>query len=173
MTVDEATLCFPRRGDEVLLIRKKRGLGAGLYNGPGGKVEPDETVRECVVRELREEVGLEASDPEKRAELRFRFGDEPLMHVHAFVDDDPAGTAHETAEAIPTWVAVDAVPYEEMWADDRHWLPPVLRGGAVAGRFEFDADGEELLRWALTATSRPDADGDPWDGYDFEAPVSE
>ncbi|USZ75295.1 NUDIX domain-containing protein [Halorussus vallis] len=40
-----ATLCYLLQPDdeEVLLIRKKRGLGEGLYVGPGGKVEDGET----------------------------------------------------------------------------------------------------------------------------------
>ncbi|MEM9057182.1 MAG: NUDIX domain-containing protein, partial [Pseudomonadota bacterium] len=51
---DIATLLFVVRGGEVLLIHKKRGLGAGKINGPGGRVEPGETVQECAVREVRE-----------------------------------------------------------------------------------------------------------------------
>jgi 8-oxo-dGTP diphosphatase len=35
---------------EVLLIRKKRGLGAGKINGPGGKMDPGETSVQCAVR---------------------------------------------------------------------------------------------------------------------------
>ncbi len=44
---ERATLCFVRRENEVLLIRKKRGLGAGKINGPGGRIEPGETPAEC------------------------------------------------------------------------------------------------------------------------------
>jgi 8-oxo-dGTP diphosphatase len=40
---ERANLCFVTRGDEVLLIHKKRGLGAGKINGPGGRIEPGET----------------------------------------------------------------------------------------------------------------------------------
>ncbi|HEY5036239.1 MAG TPA: NUDIX domain-containing protein, partial [Chthoniobacterales bacterium] len=46
-----ANLCFIVRGDEVLLIRKKRGFGAGKINGPGGKVEPGETALGAALRE--------------------------------------------------------------------------------------------------------------------------
>ena len=40
-------LVFVRREDEVLLIRKKRGLGEGKINGPGGKVDEGETIEEA------------------------------------------------------------------------------------------------------------------------------
>ena len=43
---ERANLCFVVRGEEVLLIHKKRGLGAGKINGPGGRIEPGETAAE-------------------------------------------------------------------------------------------------------------------------------
>ncbi len=39
-------------GDRVLLGEKKRGFGAGYFNGFGGKVEPGETIREAAQREV-------------------------------------------------------------------------------------------------------------------------
>ena len=59
---DTATLLFVLRGDEVLLIRKKRGLGAGKYNGPGGRLEPGETALACAVREVEEELCITPRD---------------------------------------------------------------------------------------------------------------
>jgi len=48
---------------------KRRGFGVGKWNGPGGKVEPGETLEQAVVREVKEETGLVVSRPEKMAEL--------------------------------------------------------------------------------------------------------
>src|SRR5215211_4753444 len=48
------------RGDRVLLAVRGRGAMAGRYSLPGGLVEPGETLAEAALRELREEVGVEA-----------------------------------------------------------------------------------------------------------------
>lgn len=149
----DAVICFPRRErashEEVLLIRKKRGIGAGLYNGPGGKLEPGETAREAARRETREEVGLTVTDLRVGGDLHFVFGTDPFMDVRVFLTRSVRGTPRESAEADPEWVRVENVPYDRMWADDRHWLPHVLAGKCVTGRFYFDAEGDTLRTWTL------------------------
>lgn len=48
--------------DYVLLIEKKRPVWqAGKYNGVGGKVEPGETAAQAMIREFKEEVGIDVS----------------------------------------------------------------------------------------------------------------
>ena len=44
----------------VLIAQRPEGKSlAGLWEFPGGKVEPGETPEECLIRELREEIGVE------------------------------------------------------------------------------------------------------------------
>ncbi|UPV99139.1 8-oxo-dGTP diphosphatase [Halorussus gelatinilyticus] len=149
--MQSATLCYllrPER-EEVLLIRKKRGLGEGKFVGPGGKVEDGETPRECVVREVEEEIRVMPRDPEKVGEFRFVFGEEPRMFVHVFRTEEFAGEPESTPEADPAWFDYESVPYDEMWEDDRHWLPHLLDGETFAGEFVFDSDGDELREWTV------------------------
>ncbi len=136
-----ATLMFVVRGDEVLLIRKKRGFGMGKINGPGGKLDPGETEHDCAVRETIEELGVRALDAVKRGELWFQFLDGLAMHVAVFQAAKHEGDAIETEEAAPLWTRIDAIPFEQMWADDIHWLHRMLTGGeSFIGRFCFDSD---------------------------------
>ncbi|MEP0922912.1 A/G-specific adenine glycosylase [Leptolyngbya sp. ST-U4] len=47
------------RGQILIDRRKQEGLLGGLWEFPGGKIEPGETVEACIVREIREEIGIE------------------------------------------------------------------------------------------------------------------
>lgn len=153
--VDRATLTFivdrkaegGGRGERLLLIRKKRGLGAGKINGPGGRLEPGETPEACAVREVEEELCITPLGMAARGELRFQFTDGYSIHVYVFSAGSYTGQPRETEEAIPLWFDTGAVPYDEMWADDVLWLPGLLAGERVGGRFVFD--GDELLDHVL------------------------
>lgn len=141
----EATLCYPVVDGDVLLIEKQRGLGKGNLVGAGGKLEGGETPRECVIREVREELDIGIYSPEKVGEFTFRFGDEDWRLVHVFRTDDIEGAPKESAEAVPRWFPADDLPYERMWEDDRYWLPHLLDREPFTAHFEFDEDGEEML----------------------------
>lgn len=138
-----ATLLFVVRDGEILLIEKKRGLGAGKINGPGGKIDPGETPLECVVRETREELGITALRPCKLGELHFAMSDVPDILCHVFLARDFQGHPVETEEAVPLWCKLGDIPYDRMWKDDIHWLPVLLEGRTFHGRFVFD--GEEVI----------------------------
>ncbi len=138
--VDRATLLFVVRDGQVLLIRKKRGLGAGKINGPGGRRDAGETPLECAVREVQEELCVTPTGVTLRGQLLFQFIDGYSIHVHVFTASDCDGEPEETDEAIPLWTDLDRIPYDEMWADDRIWLPLMLDGKGFLGRFIFDGD---------------------------------
>lgn len=138
--VHKATLIFVVQAHKVLLIRKKRGLGAGKINGPGGKLEPGESPQQCAHREIKEELRVEVAESINRGRLRFQFVDGYSIDVQVFVATGFNGEPGETEEAIPLWFDIVDIPYDEMWADDRIWLPRVLAGERVDGRFIFDKD---------------------------------
>jgi 8-oxo-dGTP diphosphatase len=138
--IERATLLFVIRDGKVLLIHKKKGLGAGKINGPGGRIEPGESPRDAAIREVQEELGTTPLNVAQRGELRFQFVDGFSIHGYVFTADDCDAAPRETDEAIPIWTPLEAIPYDEMWADDRVWLPLMLEGKEFSGRFIFDDD---------------------------------
>ena len=157
--VDVATLTFIVRGTEILLIRKKRGLGAGKISGPGGRLEVGESLIECAVRETEEELLVTPIAPKYRGELRFQFLDRYSIHTHVFTSVDFTGVPTETDEAIPLWTAIDGLPYNEMWEDDPLWLPRILKGQSVSGYFLFD--GDTMLDYEIETPALQARESDP------------
>jgi 8-oxo-dGTP diphosphatase len=150
---DDATLLFIIEPPRILLIEKKRGLGAGKVNAPGGRIEPGERPIDAAVRELREEVGVGAQGVVHRGDLSFHFLDGYLLHCHVFRADVCIGEPIETDEAKPLWAPLDALPFERMWADDALWLPRLIAGESFTGRFIFD--GERMVDHELVVGLAP------------------
>ena len=137
---DRATLLFVVRDGRILLIHKKRGLGRGKVNGPGGKLRPGESPEAGAVREVREELRVTPTGVRAAGELSFQFLDGYSTHVYVFRADGCLGEPVETEEAAPLWAPVDAIPFDRMWEDDRYWIPLMLDGRTFIGRFLFDGD---------------------------------
>lgn len=138
-----ANLCFIVRDGQVLLIRKKRGLGGGKINGPGGRLEPGESALESAVRETREEIGVTPTGLDEIGQLHFHFLDGYKLHVAVFHAAGFEGEPIETDEAKPIWADLGKIPYDQMWQDDPYWLPLLLQRKRFRGYFLFD--DERLL----------------------------
>ena len=134
------TLVFCRRTSDdgqkqILLGMKKRGFGVGKWNGFGGKLEFGETIEEGARRELKEESCLIANTVTRRGFLVFKLVDiNKTMRVHVFDTTDFNGEAFETEEMRPKWFLESEIPYDLMWADDRHWFKYLLEWKSFVGR---------------------------------------
>lgn len=145
--VDPATLVFVIRDGNILLIDKKTGFGRGKVNGPGGKLEKGESPEECAIRECHEELGIRVGELRYCGQHRFQFVDGYSLLVWVYSAADYTGVPTETVEARPMWVALDDIPYDSMWEDDRLWLPMLIRGERFQGRWLFD--GDRMLDYEL------------------------
>ncbi|EKM51561.1 uncharacterized protein PHACADRAFT_187006 [Phanerochaete carnosa HHB-10118-sp] len=140
----------------ILLGYKKRGFGKDLYNGFGGKVEPQETPLEAAVREMQEEAGITA--PLKKCGTLFFVCEDidHAFHIDIFVADEYTGAIIETDEMRPGWFSTSQgapsselppIPYSRMWADDVFWMPMLLAGKPFIGRADFVQDGTMQKWW--------------------------
>ncbi|MCA9392245.1 8-oxo-dGTP diphosphatase [candidate division WWE3 bacterium] len=160
-----ATLCLlVKRNNagavnEILLAMKKRGFAEGKWNGVGGKVEDGESIEQAMVRETQEEIEVVVRDFHKVAELTFTFVDNPEWGqvVHTYFCEEWLGEPVETEEMRPQWFNVNGLPFEQMWWDDKYWLPMVIEGKQVKGDFKFK-DSDTLLSQSLEESNFNDGD---------------
>ena len=135
-----ATLMFVFRDNEVLLIHKKRGLGKGKINGPGGKLESGESLLECAIRETEEEVCITPYMITPAGELFFQFVDGLSIHCTVFRAEGWSGEPSETEEANPFWCLLHQLPFDRMWEDDATWFNYLVEKKYFTGNYIFDED---------------------------------
>jgi 8-oxo-dGTP diphosphatase/2-hydroxy-dATP diphosphatase len=140
------TLCIVHQHPKILLGMKKRGFGAGRWNGFGGKVEANETIEAAAKRELEEEAGVRAKNMQRTGIIEFEFvGNPEILEVHVFTCSHIEGEPHESDEMRPQWFDSAEIPYQAMWADDKHWLPLALAGKRFYGKFLFDGEKSNTI----------------------------
>ncbi len=124
---------------DICLAMKKRGFGAGRWNGVGGKLSDGESIEDATKRETKEEIGVDISSMSKVAELAFSFANNPDWNqlVHVFTTTEWSGEPIESEEMRPQWYPVTEIPFKDMWPDDIFWLPKVLNGELIKAAFTF------------------------------------
>ena len=128
---------------------KKRGFGAGRWNGFGGKVELGETIEDATKREVWEEAGIRVADVKKVGHIEFEFIGQPeILEVNVFRADKFEGEPTESEEMKPQWFHVDEIPFDQMWPDDKYWLSLFLAGKKFKGKFLFK-DQDRILDYKL------------------------
>ncbi|XP_053327209.1 oxidized purine nucleoside triphosphate hydrolase [Spea bombifrons] len=143
------TLVLVVQPPRILLGMKKRGFGAGRWNGFGGKVQTGETIEEAAKRELWEESSLRVETLQKIGQIKFEFiGSTEILDVHVFRADDFTGEPTESEEMRPQWFELENIPYEGMWPDDRYWMPLLLQKKKFLGYFKFEGH-DTILDYTL------------------------
>ncbi len=146
-----AVIVYIIKDGKILLHYKKRGHGAGKWNGVGGKIEENESIEDCAKREAREEMGTDIENIEKIGEITFYDvnGEDWLAHVFRA---DLTGEPKESEESYPKWFPIKEIPYDEMWEDDRYWLPLVINDIHFKAKFWFS--GEKMLKFVIEGEKR-------------------
>jgi 8-oxo-dGTP diphosphatase len=131
----DAVLGYLIKDNRVLMARKAKKIGEGCWSGYGGGIDSGETETQALVRELKEESGLTATEEslEKVAIIDFHNtksdGQKFICKVHIFLIDNWIGKIKETEEMLtPTWFDINNLPLDEMMPSDKDWLPQLLKG---------------------------------------------
>jgi 8-oxo-dGTP diphosphatase len=136
-----ATLCYLKRPGQTLMIHRTKkvdDIHAGKWNGLGGKMEPGETPEECVLREIREEAGLIARNPQLKGFLTFPgFAFDEDWYAFVFVVYEFEGELIDSPEGVLRWVDDASLLDLNLWEGDRFFLPWLERPGFFSGKFTY------------------------------------
>jgi 8-oxo-dGTP diphosphatase len=138
-----ATLCYVKHDGQTLMlhrVKKANDIHEGKWNGLGGKLEPGESPEQCVIREVREEAGLEIVHPRYHGLLMFAdfAGDDWFVWV--FSATEFSGSLIESSEGHLDWIPDDKVPSLKLWPSDLIFLPWLKTNKVFSARFQYHGD---------------------------------
>lgn len=92
---------------KVLIARRpEKAMLGGLWEFPGGKSEPHETLEDTLIRELSEELGVVVGNARKFHELKHAYSHFKIT-MHAFVCQIASGTPEPRSSQEIKWVSID------------------------------------------------------------------
>ena len=119
------TLCYIEKENKYLMLHrssKKNDGSGGKWMGIGGHFEEGESPYDCVVREVKEETGLDLVEPKYRAVVTFDSDEYESEQMHLFTCTDFDGTLGECNEGELHWIDKKDVPSLNMWCGDLIFL---------------------------------------------------
>lgn len=139
----QMTVSYLVKDGAVLLVEKGRNIGVGKLVGVGGRQEEGETLEETAKREIEEEIKVKVTKMRKVAEMEFIFPNNPKYggRVTAYIVEEWEGEPQVTNEAKSiNWYKFNDLPNDRMWHDNTIWVPLILAGKNVRGRFVIGPD---------------------------------
>lgn len=146
-----ATLCYIKQDGKTLMVhrnKKPNDIHEGKWNGLGGKFEPGEAPEECVIREVREESGLEMRKPHLHGLLIFTNFKGNDWYVFVFTAREFSGELTASSpEGRLEWVEDDRLTSLNLWESDKIFFPWIEAGNFFSAKFEYE--GDKMLGYAM------------------------
>ena len=124
----ETVLAYIENDNSYLMLlrnKKKHDINANKWIGVGGHLENDETPEDALIREIKEETGLDVISYSKKGLIHFNYDDiSELMHL--YVVNDFKGELIECDEGTLKWIKKCDLFSLELWEGDKIFLKKLL-----------------------------------------------
>ena len=145
------TLCYLERDGQYLMlhrVKKENDVNRDKWVGVGGKFLEGESPEECLLREVREETGLNLTAYRYRGLVTFVSDRWEGEWMHLFTADRWTGTPHGCAEGDLEWIPKAEVPSLPLWEGDRIFFR-LLEEDRPFFSLKMQYEGERLVYAAL------------------------
>ena len=138
-----ATLCYIKHDGHTLMVhrnKKPNDMHAGKWNGLGGKFEAGESPEECVIREVREESGLQIRKPKLNGLLMFPDFKGADWYVFVFTAHEFNGELIDSPEGRLEWILDEKLTSLNLWESDHIFFPWLEKDKFFSAKFIYRED---------------------------------
>ena len=144
--MDKTVLAYIKKDGQFLMLyrnKKKQDINKGKWIGIGGHLEQGESKEQALVREIKEETGLDVLHYIYRGELLFLNNDfEEVMYL--YLVDEVSGDLIECDEGELAWIKEDDLMSLNMWEGDYKFLPLLINTNEFI-RLELRYSDDQLV----------------------------
>jgi 8-oxo-dGTP diphosphatase len=120
-------------------VKKHEDTHKGKWNGLGGKFEPGESPEECVIREVKEESGLEILNPRLHGFITFpMFDGRKDWYVFLYTADKFKGELIDSKEGRLEWIPDEVIASLNLWDGDRIFIPWLMQDKFFSAKFVYE-----------------------------------
>ena len=142
------TLCYIERENKYLMLHripKENDPNKDKWIGVGGKFEDRESPEECMIREVKEETGLDLVKYQYRGLITFASDKWETEYMHLFTADDFTGELKNCEEGVLEWVEKERILDLTLWEGDKIFLE-LLQKEKNFFTVKLEYCGEKLVR---------------------------
>ena len=141
-----STLCYISKGDKTLMLNRNKKINdihKGKWNGLGGKFEQGESPEQCVVREVKEESGLDIVNPVLKGFISFPSfkegsnGQWQDWYVFIYVAKQSSGNLIDSDEGTLQWIENTKLLDLPLWEGDKIFIPWLSQEKFFSAKFVY------------------------------------
>lgn len=143
------SLAYIEKDDKYLMLhrtKKENDQSHDKWLGIGGKFEKDETPDECMIREVKEETGLDVLKYRFAGVVTFLSDIYETEYMFLFAVTEYQGLIKECSEGDLAWVEKSSIPELYIWEGDKLFLERMQKSDkffSMMVRYE----GDDLADW--------------------------
>lgn len=151
------TLCYIEKDEQYLMLyrnKKENDPNEGKWIGIGGKLENNESVEECLLREVKEEIGVTLTDYTYRGIVHFISDTWENEEMHLYTASEYEGSLFEECnEGTLRWIPKKDVFALPLWEGDKLFLKELIQNKAPI-HLTLHYEGETLVSHSLQRNVR-------------------
>lgn len=148
MKFRDVTLCYIIKNHKWLMLlrnKKENDINEGKWIGVGGKVEDSETIEECIIREIKEETGLNPFKVDFRGVVDFIYEFKDYEKIWVYICRDFEGEIKDCDEGTLAWIDEEDILDLDLWEGDIVFLKKLIENNDELFHFELKYDEQGNL----------------------------